>query len=185
MYPVPFCCSTTPKQDFFHPFGLLWLSDTLGPACWLDTCTDDHRQGWPIKEERPEHVFTDINMDRFRNQFGGDGGDCFLDFTSIPCILQCLNKFSVNQVKKTSPVCCFASLLKYLHTGAYIYLCVVNKLVSNVFAAILCSFGGEVSIRIPASVGRVCITCSWRGMLHSGCCDNSHRFPWNTQNSRS
>lgn len=45
MYPVPFCCSTTPKQDFFHPFGLLWLSDTLGPVCWLDTCTDDHRQG--------------------------------------------------------------------------------------------------------------------------------------------
>lgn len=45
MYPVPFCCSTTPKQDFFHPFALLLISDTLGPSCWLGTCTDDHRQG--------------------------------------------------------------------------------------------------------------------------------------------
>lgn len=85
--------------------------------------------------------------------------------------------FLSTKSKITLPVCCFASLLKYLHTGAYIYLCIVNKLVSNVFAAILSSFVGEVSIRIPASVGRVCVTCSWRGMLHSGCCDNSHRFP--------
>lgn len=115
-------------------------------------------------------------MDRFKNRFGGDGG-CFLDFTSIPRILQCLNKFSVNQVKKTSPVCSFVSLLKDLHTGAYIYLCVVNKLVSNVFAAISSSVAREISITIPASVGRVCVTCSRGGMLHSGCCDNSHRFP--------
>lgn len=184
MYPTPFCCSTTPKQDFFRPFALLCFSHTLGPARWLETCTDDHHQGWPIKEERPEYVSTDINMDRFRNRFGGDGG-CFLDFTAIHCILQCLNQFSVNQVKKTSPVCFSTSLLKYLHIGAYIYLCVVNKLVSNVFAAILSSFGGKGSIRIPASVSRVCITRSRRGMLHSGCCDNSHRFPWNTQNSLS
>lgn len=60
------------------------------------------------------------------------------------------------------------------HIKAYIYLCVVNKLVSDVTAAIFDSLRAEVRVRVPASVGSVCIACTRRGMLHSGCCHNSH-----------
>lgn len=87
----------------------------------------------------------------------------------IRLILQRLRRFSVNRVKKTRLGCSIV-----LHIKAYIYLCVVNKLVSNVTAAILDSLRAEVRVSIPASVGTVCVACSRRGMLHSGCCDNSN-----------
>lgn len=67
-------------------------------------------------------------------------------------------------------------LQKYLHIKAYIYFCVVNQLVCNVTAAVLDGLSREIRVRVPASVGSVSVGCRRRGVLHSGCGYDSHRF---------
>lgn len=71
-------------------------------------------------------------------------------------------------------IICLLVLIK-----SYIYLCVVNQLVSNVTALILDCLIWEISIRIPVPAGNVSVGCSRRSMLNSGCGDNANWFPWN------
>lgn len=63
---------------------------------------------------------------------------------------------------------------KYLYIMAYIYLYVVDKLVSYVVTAFFFGLRGEVRVAVPASVGGVCVVPSRGSVLHSGCCDDSH-----------
>lgn len=64
---------------------------------------------------------------------------------------------------------------------AYVDFCVANQLVGNVAAAISDGFSSEVGVGIPASFGGVCIAGSGGRMLNSGCRDNPHWLPLNTQ----
>lgn len=79
-----------------------------------------------------------------------------------------------NQVREAIHECFVVLPQKYLYIMAYIYLYVMNKLVSYVVAAIFYGLRGEVRVAVPASVGGVCVACGRRSMLHSGCCDDSH-----------
>lgn len=64
---------------------------------------------------------------------------------------------------------------------AYVDLYVGNQLVGDVAAAIFDGFRREIGVGVPASVGGVCIAGPGGRMLDSGCSDNPHWLPLNTQ----